>query len=318
MSPGPAHHDHAHGHSHGHAHGHIHGHANERRTGLAAALTGVFMLAEVAGGILSGSLALLADASHMLTDFASLALAWFAFRLSRRPATWRRTYGFDRLQVLVAFVNGVTLAVLAVWIVVEAVRRLSAPVEIEGGLMAAVAAAGLVVNIAAFLLLHGADRENLNIRGATLHVLGDLLGSVAALIAAGIILLTGWTPADALLSILVAAIILRSAFGLVRDSAHILLEAAPRGLDVAAIAPDLVASVPGVTGVHHVHAWAITQERAMVTLHAQISEAAAPDATVAAIKARLRARFGLDHATVELERAACADAAESHAQDICR
>ncbi len=292
---------------------------NERRTFWAAVLTGSFMLVEVAGGILAGSLALLADAGHMLTDFAALALAWFAFRLSRRPATWTRTYGFDRFQVLIAFVNGVTLAVLAVWIVVEAVRRLYEPVEVMGWLMFAVAAMGLLVNIAAFMLLHGADRDNLNIRGASLHVMGDLLGSVAALSAAIIIMFTGWTAADPLLSVVVAGIILRSSVGLIRESAHILLEAAPRGLDVAAIGPDLIANVPGVAGVHHVHAWAITSERAMITLHARLcGDCGAPETVTTAIKARLREQFGLDHATVELETDACADSGAGEAPDPCR
>lgn len=254
----------------------------------------------------------------MLTDFASLALAWFAFRLSRRPADWKRTYGFDRVQVLVAFVNGVTLAVLSLWIVVEAVRRLREPVEVLGGPMAGVAALGLLVNIAAFALLHGADRDNLNVRGASLHILGDMLGSVAALAAAGIILLTGWMAADPILSILVALIVLHSSWGLIRESAHILVEAAPRGLDVESIGPDLMAHVPGVCGVHHVHAWAITNQRSMITLHARTEDPASPDAVVAAIKARLREKFRIDHATVELEHEACADGDAVHAADICR
>ena len=149
--------------------------------GLAAALTGAFMFAEVAGGIAAGSLALLADAGHMLTDFASLALAWFGFRLSRRPADWKRTYGFDRFQVLVAFANGLALFAIAAWIVYEAIERLMTTPQVSGGIMVVVAVLGLLVNIAAFWLLQGADRDNLNIRGAAIHVLGDLLGSVAAL-----------------------------------------------------------------------------------------------------------------------------------------
>ncbi|MGD9868145.1 MAG: cation diffusion facilitator family transporter, partial [Hyphomicrobiales bacterium] len=155
--------------SHSHSPGHSHSHgSNETRLGIAAALTGLFMLAEVAGGIVSGSLALLADAGHMLTDFASLALAWFAFRLARRPSDWKRTYGFDRFQVLAAFVNGIALFVIAGWIVYEAWERLMSPSQVLGGLMLAVAAAGLVVNLLAFAVLHGADTNNLNIRGAAL------------------------------------------------------------------------------------------------------------------------------------------------------
>ena len=293
-------------HSHAQAHNHAHG-ASERRIAVAAVLIGVFMLAEVAGGILSGSLALLADAGHMLTDFAALVLAWLAFRLARRPADAARTYGFDRAQVLVAFVNGLTLFVICGWIAWEAVSRLFAPEPVLGGLMLVVATLGLVVNVAAFLALHGADRDNMNVRGAMLHVLGDLLGSVAAIGGAVVILTTGWTPIDPILSLLVAGIVLRSAWGLVAQSAHVLLEGAPAHVDAAAIPADLAAQVPDVMEVHHVHAWSITPERPMVTLHARVREGADADAAVRAIKARLRTRFAIDHATVEIERGACAD-----------
>ena len=296
--------------SHSQDHGHSHGALanNERRMGLAAALTGAFMFAEVAGGIVAGSLALLADAGHMLTDFASLALAWFGFRLSRRPADWKRTYGFDRFQILVAFANGLALFAIAVWIVYEAIERLMTTPVVSGGIMVVVAVLGLLVNVAAFLLLPGADRDNLNIRGAAIHVLGDLLGSVAALIAGGVILFTGWTPIDPLLSIVVAAIIVRSGWQVVADAGHILLEGAPGELDTRAIGPDLVANVKGVQEVHHVHVWSITQSRRMVTLHALIGEREDSDRVVRSIKARLKEHFGLDHATIETERGACADA----------
>jgi cobalt-zinc-cadmium efflux system protein len=167
---------------------------NERRMGFAALITGSFMLAEVIGGIVAGSLALLADAGHMLTDFASLALAWFGFRLSRRPADWKRTYGFDRFQILVAFANGLALFAIAAWIVYEGIERLMTTPDVSGGIMVVIAALGLAVNLVAFRLLQGADRENLNVRGAAIHVLGDLLGSVAALAAGAVILATGWTP----------------------------------------------------------------------------------------------------------------------------
>jgi cobalt-zinc-cadmium efflux system protein len=298
-------------HSHGPAASDAHRHDNnERRMGLAALITGLFMLAEIAGGIVSGSLALIADAGHMLTDFASLALAWFGFRLARRPADWKRTYGFDRFQVLIAFVNGLALFVIAVWIVYEAYERLTAPQPVLGGIMIAVAMLGLVVNLAAYALLHGADRENLNVRGAAIHVLGDLLGSVAALVAGVVILFTGWTPIDPLLSILVAVIILHSGWKVAEASAHILLEGAPRELDTRRIAPDLITHIPGVLGVHHVHVWSITQERRIVTLHACIAEGESSDRLVKAMKQRLRERFGLDHATIEVERGECADVEE--------
>jgi cobalt-zinc-cadmium efflux system protein len=293
--------------SHDHSHGTIAAN-NERRMGFAALLTGSFMLAEVAGGIVAGSLALLADAGHMLTDFAALALAWFGFRLARRPADWKRTYGFDRFQILVAFANGLTLFAIAAWIVYEAIERLMTTPVVSGGIMVVIAILGLLVNVAAFVLLQGADRENLNVRGAAVHVLGDLLGSVAALAAGAVILFTGWTPIDPLLSLVVAAIIVRSGWRVVADAGHILLEGAPAELDTRAIGPDLVANVKGVEEVHHVHVWSITQSRRMVTLHALICETEDSDRVVRAIKARLKERFGLDHATVEIERGACADA----------
>jgi cobalt-zinc-cadmium efflux system protein len=294
--------------SHSHSHDH-HGALadNEQRMGLAALLTGAFMLAEVAGGIAAGSLALLADAGHMLTDFASLSLAWFGFRLSRRPADWKRTYGFDRFQVLVAFANGLALFAIAAWIVYEGIERLMTTPVVSGGIMVVVAALGLLVNIAAFMLLRGADRDNLNIRGAAIHVLGDLLGSVAALIAGAVIVLTGWTPIDPLLSMVVAAIIVRSGWQVVADAGHILLEGAPQELDTRAIGPDLIANVKGLEGVHHVHVWSITQRRRMVTLHAYIGDASQSDQAVKDIKARLKSAFGLDHATIEIEHGECAD-----------
>jgi cobalt-zinc-cadmium efflux system protein len=299
------HHAHDHG-SHGHSHGH--GHAvNERSVGLAALLTGSFMVAEVVGGLLSGSLALLADAGHMLTDFASLALAWLGFRLTRQPADWRRTYGFDRFAVLVAFVNGIVLFAIAAWIVIEAVQRLRAPVEILGAPMLWVAAAGLAVNVLAFLVLRSGDKDNLNIRAAVLHVVGDLLGSVAAVIAAVVILATGWTPIDALLSIVVALIILRSAWRVVADSGHILLEGSPPGLDSRALREELRSALPFVLDVHHVHAWSISQERPMVTLHASVATGTDSAVAVREIKRELARHFRITHATVEIEYDACGD-----------
>jgi len=277
--------------------------ANRRRTFWAALLTGGFMLAEVAGGLISGSLALLADAAHMLTDTASLAFAWLAFRLAERPADDDRTFGYHRFQILVAFANAITLFLIIGWIFAEALHRLYEPVEILGSVLATVALAGLVVNIVAFLLLHGADRENLNIRGAMLHVLGDLLGSLAALAAAGVILTTGWTPIDPLLSMVVGLILFRSAWRLAKESGHILLEGTPAGVAVENIKQDLVEHVPGLVRVHHVHAWSLTQSQPLLTLHAEISDGHDPLTATERIKSRLIERFDIDHATVEIERA---------------
>jgi cobalt-zinc-cadmium efflux system protein len=280
---------------------------NERRVFLAMLLTGGFMVAEVVGGILSGSLALLADAGHMLTDAASLALAWAAFRIARRPHDARRTYGYHRFQVLAAFVNGVALIAIVGWIAIEAVRRLLEPVEVLGGLMMTVAVLGLLVNLAAFAILHGGDRANLNMRGAALHVLGDLLGSIAAIVAALVILGTGWTPIDPLLSILVALLILRSAWFVVRRSAHILLEGTPDWLDIEELRAELTAAVPEVQEVHHVHAWLLTSERPLMTLHARVREGADHHAVLLAIGRFLEDRFGIGHATVQIEAAGCPD-----------
>ena len=294
------HDDHA-PHDHG---GHAHAHAgNERAVTIAAALTGGFMLAEVAGGLISGSLALLADAGHMATDFAALALAAVGFRLARRPADETRTYGFDRVSVLVAFVNGVALMVLSVWIAVEAILRLMDPAEVLGGTMLVIAVLGLLVNVACFWVLHRADRDNLNVRAAALHVMGDLLGSVGAIVAAGVILATGWTPVDPILSMLVSLLILRSAWRVTSDSAHVLLEAAPRGFGAAAACEAVRDAVPGVARVHHMHAWSITEERPMATLEADLAPGTDPEGAKLAIKEVLADRFGIAHVTVEINEA---------------
>ncbi len=319
-------HRHAHdasrkGHGALHAHGgHHHDHAaaaagNQNRLAAVAALTGVFMIVETAGGLLSGSLALLADAGHMLTDFAALVLAFIALRVAARPADWKWTYGFDRVAILAAFVNGLMLFVIAAVIVYEAVLRLMSPPEILGGLMLVVALAGLAVNILAYFILTGGAGHNLNMRGAALHVMGDLLGSLAAIVAAGVIMATGWTPIDPLLSVLVAVLILRSAAILVRESGHILLEGAPAGIDRRQIARHLVDTVPGLADIHHVHVWSISEDRRMATFHARLVADADPDKVTAAIRSSMLEAFDIDHVTVEIEPAraagseACADCA---------
>jgi cobalt-zinc-cadmium efflux system protein len=293
---------------HRHSHSHAPKKSGQTRLGLAAVLTGGFMLAEIAGGLLSGSLALLADAGHMFTDFGALVLAWGALWMQKRPADWRRTYGFDRLSVLVAFVNGLGLFVIAAVILLEAVQRVMSPTAVAGPMMLAVAAAGLVVNLVVLWMLQGAEKQTLNLRAASLHVLGDLLGSVAAILAAVIIIFTGWTLADPLLSVAVVALILLSAYFVVRDSAHILLEASPVEIDSRRIADDLVAHVDGIKDVHHVHVWSISEERPMVTLHARLAAGRDAESAIAAVKARLASRFDIDHATVEIEFGECADA----------
>jgi cobalt-zinc-cadmium efflux system protein len=243
----------------------------------------------------------------MLTDAAALALAWVAFRIARRPADPRRSYGYHRGQVLAAFVNGAVLLAIVGWIFFEAVQRLRAPIAVEGGLMLVVAALGLAVNIAAFLVLHGGDRQNLNLRGAAAHVLGDMLGSAAAIVGALVILWTGWTPIDPILSMLVGLLVLRSAWLVVRESAHILLEGTPAEIEPRSLRQALMDDIPDLEDVHHIHAWSLTSQMPLITLHAQVGDTADAQAVLKRIKQVLASRFGIDHSTVQIERGHCGD-----------
>ena len=282
--------------------------SNIKRVQIALALTGTFMLVEVAGGILSGSLALLADAGHMLTDTMALALSAIAFRVSSRPADEKRSYGYQRFQILAAFVNGLSLLVIVGWILFEAVQRILSPSMVMGQTMLIVAAAGLVINIIVFFVLHGGDQENLNMRGAALHVLGDLLGSVAAITAALVILYTGWMPIDPILSIGVALLIFRSAWHLVKRSGHILLEGAPEWLNVDEMQSKIIASNPDVKEIHHVHVWGLTPQHPMLTMHVAFKEIQADTtATIKSIKELLKKEYGINHSTIEVECDDCAD-----------
>ncbi len=282
--------------------------ANIKRVQIALALTGTFMLVEVAGGILSGSLALLADAGHMLTDTMALALSAIAFRMSSRPADAKRSYGYQRFQILAAFVNGLSLLVIVGWILVEAIQRIVQPSPVMGQTMLIVAAAGLLVNVIVFFVLHGGDQENLNMRGAALHVLGDLLGSVAAVTAALIILSTGWMPIDPILSVGVAMLIFRSAWHLVKRSGHILLEGAPEWLDINAMQSKIIASNPEVKEIHHVHVWGLTPQHPMLTMHVALKQIQSnTTAIIRSIKDLLKNEYGIDHSTIEVECDDCAD-----------
>ena len=297
--------------AHSHAHEHHHGDGNLRRVVIALILTGTFMVAEIVGGLLSGSLALLADAGHMFTDTMALVLAAVAFRVSHRPPDARLSYGYQRFQILAAFVNGLSLLLIVGWILFEAVSRLLSPSPVEGGLMLGVAAVGLVVNLLAFAVLHGGDRENLNIRGAALHVAGDLLGSVAAIVAAVMILYTGWMPIDPILSVAVAGLILKSAWALIKRSAHVLLEGAPEWFDRDDMQTNIVDKVPGVCGIHHVHVWGLTPQNLMLTMHVNLDGTVAdPTRVIREVKALLEHDYGIGHSTIEVEFDACADHGE--------
>jgi len=266
-----------------------------------------FALVEVAGAWLGNSLTLAADAGHMFLDASALGLAWWAMRLSRRGHDDRLTYGYHRFQVLAAFVNGLALMALCVWILVEAAGRLRAPEAIQPLPVLVVASVGLVVNLVAYRMLHGSD--NLNVRGAALHVLGDLLGSVAAIASALAVLWFDWRYADPILAVAVVAILARGAWRVLRDAASILLEATPKGVDIEAVR-DALTQITGVAEVHHVHAWALTGEKPLVTLHARVSDGTDEQSAMNGIKHVLLETFGIDHSTVQVERADCPDDAE--------
>lgn len=291
-----------------HSHSQAANRSNLKRVMIALVLTATFMLVEIVGGIISGSLALLADAGHMLTDTMALSLAAMAFHVSRRPPDGNLTYGYQRFQILAAFVNGLSLFAIVGWILFEAVRRFINPREILGETMLVIAVAGLVINLIAFAVLHTGDKDNLNIRGAALHVAGDLLGSVAAIVAAIVIIYTGWTLIDPILSVAVAVLILKSAWALVKHSSHVLLEGAPDWLDVDRMQDGIVATVPGVSGIHHVHVWGLTPQQLMLTMHVTLEEPVESQShVVRSVKSFLKTEYGVGHSTIEVEVDGCAD-----------
>jgi len=293
-------------HAHDHTHALAHDADGERRLFVAMLITGGFMAIEAIGGALSGSLALLADAGHMFGDFVALALSWTAFRISKKSPDLRRSFGYHRFQVLAAFVNGVALCALAIGIFVAAIGRLFAPHEVLAGPMLIIASVGLVINIVVFRML-STGHDNINTRSASLHVLGDLLGSIAAIAASVIIMTTGWMQADPVLSFLAAALILRGGYQIVRHSGHILLEGTPEKVDPAQVGQQLMSRIPAVIDVHHVHIWSLTDERPVLTLHARVTTGVDHDLTMLDIHRALESLFGVSHATVQLEYGPCTD-----------
>lgn len=294
--------------SHSHAnHDHGHDHApkitadNERKVLIAFLITFTFMIVEVIGGLMSGSLALIADAGHMLTDAGALALSYAAFRFGRRAADERRTFGYLRFEVIAGLINAMALFAILIWIAIEAIERFRNPGEVLAGPMFIVATVGLLINIAVFWILTRGDSEHVNIKGAVLHVLGDLLGSVAAISAAVVIYYTGWTPIDPILSIFVCLLILRSAWSLLRNSLHILLEGAPENAAPEEIEQHLLKTIPGLAGVRHVHVWMITSGKALATLHVRPKEASDPRLLVKQVEAELVKKFAIEHSTVAID-----------------
>ncbi len=298
-------HDHTHPHAHPHTHrdGRRHDHTREgsqRTLLIVLALTFGYMLAEAVGGYLANSLALLSDAGHMLTDVAALTLSLFAVRFASRPATPRKTYGFYRLEILAALANGVTLIVLSLLICVEAYHRLRSPEVVQGWTLIWISTGGLAVNlVSAWMLSHSHD-ENLNIRGALLHVLGDLLGSVAAIAAGVMIIWRGWVWADPLFSVVISLLIIYSSWRLLADAVNVLLEGAPSHINAAAV-EEAMRSSPGVRAVHDLHIWTITSGRHAVTAHVVINDARESYRILRELREMLARRFALTHSTIQIE-----------------
>ena len=303
--------EHAHGTAGFHGHGHVHASARRQdRQRLAAtlALSAVYLVAEVVGGVLTGSLALLADAGHMLADVGALALALFAFWLAERPAGAARTFGWRRFEILAALANGVTLALVAVGVLVEAAQRLHTPHAVNGLAVFGVASGGLLVNVVGLLLLRHGRERSLNLRGAWLHLVGDALGSVAAMAAGLAIWAFGWSAADPLASAAIALLVLRSAWALLRETVDVLLEAAPSHLDVDELRGALVAET-GVASVHDLHVWTITSGMVSLSCHVHCASGADGHALLMRLQELLRSRFGIYHATLQIEPAGFEEAA---------
>jgi cobalt-zinc-cadmium efflux system protein len=298
------HHSHEHHHYHTH-HDHDVHHHSATRLKWAFVLTTLFMVVEVVGGIVSGSLALIADAGHMFTDSASLGLAIYAIKVSTRPPDAHRSYGYGRTQVLAAFVNGVSLLALSAWIAIEAFQRLRHPATVDAVPMLVISSLGFAVNLIAFFILHGGEKEDLNLQGAIAHILGDLFGSAASIVAALVIWKTGWFPIDPLLSVLVALLIVKAGYTVTKKSAHILLQGAAQPIDSNQLEAQLRQAVPGVLGVHHVHLWSISPSEQVMTLHTQIDDNANADAVITAIAQYLKTEKKIAHVTVQVERQPC-------------
>lgn len=288
----------------GPVHNHFHGALTDRRDqrrkmGWVLGITAAFLVVEVVGGYLANSLALLADAGHMFADVAALALSLVAMRMAQRPPSPSKTYGYVRLEILAALANGAGLLLIAFFILKEAWERFRAPPEVDGPLLLVVAVAGLGVNVAGALILHGHASENLNVRGAYLHILGDLLGSLGAITAGFLVVTRGWMSADPLISVVIASLILVGAWRLVREATDVLLEAAPRGVDVEELVEDL-RGIPGLEEVHDIHVWTLTSGFVAMSGHGVIDDLDQHRTILDEINRRLTDR-GIQHVTFQLE-----------------
>ena len=304
-------HNHSHDHQHHHDDGHAHSHQThlQKKFKFAVVVTFCVFLGELIGGIWSGSLALLSDAAHVMSDVFSLLISWLAIYLSTRPATASRTYGYHRAEVFAALVNGVSLIAISGWIFYEAYQRYTSPTEIKVAGMFIVACLGLVGNLLILWQLHGEGHGNLNVRSAMLHVIGDTLSSVAVVVGGAIIYWTGWYPIDALLSFLIGGIILLGAINVTRESVHILLENSPRNADAQTVATHLQGLDP-VKDIHDLHIWSLCSNYCALSAHIVVDEntTLAPDRILEQINAELQTHFGISHTTLQLEQVACARA----------
>ncbi len=280
--------------------GHDHVRGDSARLRLALALTGTLLIAEVIGGIVSNSIALLADAGHMLTDVAALGLSLFVAWFAHQPRTSRKTYGYLRWEILAALINGATLLLLSAWIIWESLARFSAPEPVTGGVMLVVAIIGLLANVAAARVLHPASSSSLNVRGAYLHVIGDLLASIGTVLAAIVIWLTGWLAADPLASLFTTALIIRGAWNLVRESVDVLLESAPAHCPPGAVRAQLEA-IPGIESVHDLHIWSVSSGMVAMSAHAVVREPDRHQHVLEHVHDAMKL-FGIEHVTVQLER----------------
>lgn len=295
-------------HSHGHSHG-IDAEAgpgsrkkNQRRLAWTLGLVVIYMFAELIGGWLANSLALLADAGHMLSDAASLAMSLFALWIARKPPTDERTFGYYRAEILAALVNGATLGAMAIYIFYEAFMRFAEAPEVKGPLLLGVAAGGLVINLAGLWILHGGASENLNVRGAWLHVLGDTLGSIGAMVAGILIWTVGWHWVDPVASVIIALLILYSSWELLAETVSVLMESVPGHIDVDDVR-DVIMEVDGVVGVHDLHVWSITSDLVSLSAHVEVEGLDDYSLCLRSLRTRLAEQFGIRHTTIQIEPA---------------
>ncbi|WCR58627.1 MAG: Zinc transporter ZitB [Wolbachia endosymbiont of Ctenocephalides felis wCfeF] len=289
------------------AHNGEHSAAESKRLIYSIIIVAITMFMEIVGGIISNSLALLSDAGHMLTDLFALVLSWVAHRFSAKKSDLQRSYGYHRLQIIAAFVNGLTLFLIAAIIIIESIKRFIFPVNVEWQIMLMIATLGLIANIVVFFVLHSKCESNINIKSAVLHVIGDILGSVAAILASIIIMLTGWQIVDPILSVFVSVIILNSGYKILKNSCHILLEGTPEGISAEEIKSELVSKLPEVVDVHHIHAWSLSDNYFIITMHAKIKRSVQHTDILYGIKKILLDKFEIAHSTVEIEYDECAD-----------